>query len=118
MLQNVQKKGKLGGGGNGRAASGPRLALRSSPARQQNRRLRNGMWECDECGKQFASEHALDQHCEAKARDENLYDDSSSEYSDSDSDDDYWECDECQKEFASERALRQHGDSTGHYYTV
>jgi ribosomal protein L37AE/L43A len=109
MLQNVQRSTRLGGG---RAASGPPRALRSSPAQQQNgRRLRNGMWECSDCGREFASEHALDQHCEALARNSGARYESSSG---SDSGSYSWECDVCEREFATERALRQHEDATGH----
>jgi len=69
----------------------------------------DGVWECGTCHKEFYSERALMQHCDATGHSE--------ADSDEGSDDTVWECDTCLKEFSTERALRQHADATDHYCT-
>jgi ribosomal protein S26 len=56
-------------------------------------------WCCDQCGKEFATERALEQHQRDTGHFEN------------------WCCDQCGKEFATERALEQHQRDTGHVHS-
>ena len=68
-------------------------------------------WFCDRCGREFATERALEQHQEATGHVNVSFS------LDGPSDDESyqnWCCDQCSKEFATERALEQHQRDTGH----